>query len=357
MKEISTGHFFCDLHNKIEHAPIEGLLELTYRCNLNCVHCYCKGYRKQDKELDTREWKTIIDVIKQEGCFELILSGGEPLIRQDFLELYSYAKSKGFIVSIFSNGQSLKGKILDYLVKSPPFSIEITLNGITKPTYESVTRIPGSFAIAMENIRRAKEKGLAIILKTNCLKQNRKEILKIKAFTDKLLGKTNGKFHFKYDPLIYPRLDGRREPLNSRLSVAQLRYLKRSNRDIWRDYQKSLECGFSPLDRDKNYLYQCQGFFSKFYINPFGRLKFCQLSDKFSVDLKTSTFHNGFYKVFPRLLNEKFKNNSKCVECGLRPICFVCPARANLETGDEEKPVPFFCKLAKETARDMKIRP
>ena len=136
MKKLQRGYFFYKLYNKKEHHPFRGQIELTYRCNLNCIHCYCKGI--EDKELTTEEWKKILDVLQKEGCLHLCFTGGEPLIRDDFLEIYSYAKTKGFIITLFTNGQALTAKIINYLVKSPPMAIEITLNGITQRSIEEI---------------------------------------------------------------------------------------------------------------------------------------------------------------------------------------------------------------------------
>ncbi len=94
----------------------------------------------------------------------------------------------------------------------------------------------------------------------------------------------------------------------------------------------------------------------QFLVNPYGKLKFCIFSDKFSVSLKTASFKEGFYKVFPQLLKEQFKTDSKCKDCSLRPFCCYCPARAYLETGDEETPVPYYCELAKKTAEQMEVK-
>ena len=136
MKKNNLGRLFHRLMNKKEHYPWSGHIDLTYRCNLNCIHCYCKGSEDKDKELSTAEWKKILDEIHREGCIWLTFSGGDPLVRDDFLELYSYAKKKGFIITIFTNGHEVSKKVVNHLVKSPPFSMEITLNGITTNTYD-----------------------------------------------------------------------------------------------------------------------------------------------------------------------------------------------------------------------------
>jgi len=355
MKQIKPGQFYRNLDTKKRHYPLRCQSELTYRCNLNCIHCYCNGLEDKKKELNTAQWKRILNEIRQAGCLYLLFTGGEPLIREDFLELYSYSKKKGFIITIFTNSQAVDKEILSYLIKSPPFSIEITLNGITQETYESITQVKGSFSKAMENIKKIKENKLPLILKSNCLKQNMGEVTKIKAFADHFLGKAGGKYHFKYDPMIYPRLNRDRTPINFRLSFEEMLEVRRKDVDIWRQYQKSMCADFPDLGRDKSFLYRCGAWMKQFFISPYGQLKFCGFSEKFSVDLKTTVFKEGFYRVFPKLLNEKFKTSSHCKSCRLRPICYHCPARAYLETGDEEAQVGYYCQLAQETKRQMEL--
>ena len=356
MKDISLGHFYDRLRNKKEYYPSSAQIELTYRCNLNCIHCYCKGSEDKNKELTTKQWKKIIDEIHKEGCLEITFTGGEPLIREDFLEIYAYAKEKGFIITLFTNGQAFTDEIIAYLVNSPPSSIEITLNGITKDTYEAITQVEGSYPKIMKTIKILKDKKLPLILKTNCLKQNKYQVGRIKAFAEELLGKpSENKYSFRYDPMIYPRLNGDKTSCQYRLSSAEMLMARRQDPDIWKEYKKGLDCDFPELERGKSFLYRCDSWKTQFFVNPYGRLKFCIFSEKFSVNLKTTTFKEGFYKIFPKLLNEKFKSNSKCRDCRLRSVCYHCPARAYLETGDEEAPVEYYCHLAKETAKQMQM--
>jgi radical SAM protein with 4Fe4S-binding SPASM domain len=356
MKKQRRALFFTRLANKKRQFPFSGLLELTYRCNLNCVHCYCKGSEDRDRELDTRNWKKILAELQREGCITLCLSGGEPLIRDDFLELYSYAKAQGFIIEIFSNGLGFNRDIIDYLVKAPPYSIEITLNGISQDVYESITQIGGSFHKVISNIKAIVKAKLPLILKTNCLKQNKDQIGDIKAFTEGLLGSPeDNKFNFKYSRMIYPRHNLDRKPTDYRLSFEELSEVIRQDADIRDEYCRQLQSGLRVFVRKHKFLYYCNSWRQQFFINPYGRLKFCMYTDKFSTDLRTSSFKEGFYKVFPRLLREKFKTDSKCRDCSLRPICYHCPAKAHLETGNEEAPVEHYCRLAQGHARAMGI--
>lgn len=354
MKETSPAHFYRKLYSEKGRYPLTGQLELTYRCNLNCIHCYCKGSEDKEKELTTRDWEVIIDIIQKEGCIWLTFTGGEPLLRDDFLEIYSYAKSRGFLINIFTNGQFFTKDIIDYLVKSPPNSIEITLNGITKDTYEAITQRDGSFYMIMRVIRRLANVDLAVILKSNCLKENKHEIGKIKAFTESIFGKSSkNKYRFQYDNILYPRLNGDKTPCRHRVSFTELLEARKQELDIWQEYQRCLFSDFPGLERDRDFLYRCNAWMTQFFISPYGRLKFCAFSEKFSVDLRTTPFKEGFYQVFPQILKERFKTNSKCKDCSLRPICYHCPARAYLETGDEEAPVEYFCEIAQAMKREM----
>ncbi len=354
MKKNSLSRFAHKLVNKKEHYPWSGQIDLTYRCNLKCIHCYCEGSEDKGRELTTVEWKKVLDIIHQEGCIWLTFSGGDPLVRGDFLELYSYAKSKGFIVTLFTNSYSITEEIINYLAKIPPLSIEITLNGITKKTYESITQIRDSFPRVIRNIKLLSKSKIKLILKSNCLKQNKNEIANIKEWTEELLGKPAAKkYRFKYDPMIYPRLDGDKAPCNHRLSFEELAELRKQDPDIWEEYQKGLHTDFPDLKQERNLLYRCNSWMQQFFINPYGRLKFCIFSDKFSVDLKTTPFKEGFYRWPSQILNERFNTGSKCRDCALRPVCYHCPARAYLETGNEEEPVAYYCQLAKKMAKQM----
>lgn len=153
MRTVDSDRFYAIAHKKNISSPFYTHFELTYRCNLNCVYCYCLGQGDKGKELGIDEVKKILDDLKRQGCLQLTLSGGEPLVREDFLEIYAHAKKNGFLTSIFTNGQLFNKEIIKYLVKAPPHSIEITLNGISESTYENITRVKGSFPRVIENIK------------------------------------------------------------------------------------------------------------------------------------------------------------------------------------------------------------
>jgi len=336
---------------KSKSFPLQGTLILTYRCNYTCVHCYCKGFENAGKELAVSEWKKIIDKLYDEGCLWLTITGGEPLLRKDFLEIYSYARQKGFIITIFTNGLLLKGKILDYLKRFPPYSIEITINGITKDVYESITQVKGSFEAMKGSIAELKKSRLNVIFKSNCLKQNKDEIADIYLFVKKMLGK---KTNYKYSPFIFPRINGDKAPCDYRISYNELEKISNSN-DEFNEAHKLNLCDSVKLKRNRKFIYQCNIWNINFFVDPFGILKFCEFINKYGIDLKKRSF-KYFLKHNSEILKKTFKKDSKCFKCDIRVFCLWCPAYAYLMTQDEEQHIDFLCKMAEDKAKVIKQR-
>ncbi|MFB0564682.1 MAG: radical SAM protein [Candidatus Aminicenantaceae bacterium] len=341
---------FCERiidRTKAKNIPLEGQMEVTFRCNLKCVHCYV-AEDSTKKELTFPQITDIIDQIHQEGCLWLCLTGGEPLMRSDFLEIYSYAKRKGFLVTLFTNGTLITSKIADYLREYPPFMIDITLNGITAETYEGITRVPGSFQKCLEGIDLILERNLPLTLKSNGMILNRDEILKIKEHVKRL-----GKAKYRFDSLLIPKLNGSREPCRLRLSpeeIIDIEYADDTMREQWRGYfQDEYEIP------DPENLYRCGAGVDSFCINPYGELQLCPELREPSFDLHHGSFREGFHRFFPKIRSAKYKTESKCKDCEVRHLCPQCPARAILENGEQEAPVEYFCALARKR-QEMKYK-
>ena len=113
------------LHQKVvgNRIPLVGSMEVTERCNLGCAHCYInipagdQGAHK--RELKKAEIFGILDQIVDQGCLWLLLTGGEPFVRPDFLDIYTYAKKKGLLVTLFTNGTTISTRIADHLHNGP----------------------------------------------------------------------------------------------------------------------------------------------------------------------------------------------------------------------------------------------
>ncbi len=113
--------------------------------------------RKQ--EMTFQEHVALLDDLAELGCLWILYTGGEIFARRDFLDIYTEAKKRGFLITLFTNGTMITPRIADHLAEYRPFAIEITLYGATRETYEALTQIPGSFDRCMNGIRLLQERG------------------------------------------------------------------------------------------------------------------------------------------------------------------------------------------------------
>jgi radical SAM protein with 4Fe4S-binding SPASM domain len=294
------------------------------------------------RELSYDELCRLMDDMADAGCLWLLLTGGEIFARPDFLDIYTYAKKKGFLVTLFTNGTLITERIADYLAAWRPFAIEITLYGRTKETYERLTGIPGSFEKCMRGIRLLRDRGLPLALKTVAVSTNRHEIPDMQAFADEL------GIAFKFDSMINPRVDCSQSPLDVRLSPEECVALdladpKRADEWVYfaDEVRKSLEA--TPA---ADTVYQCGGGINAFAIDPYGRMSICVLSEAHKYDIRTGTFREGWDTFLREQRSKRVTRPTKCVSCALKSACGMCPANAELDSGDAETPVEYLCHVA-----------
>ena len=147
MNETTYSAFSMGVHQRTsgKRVPMEVSIEVTRRCPLECLHCYnnlpMADHAARMRELSLEEYRRLLDEIADAGCFWILFTGGEIFARADFLDIYSYAKSKGFLITLFTNGTMITERIADFLAEYRPFAIEITLYGATRQTYDALTQI------------------------------------------------------------------------------------------------------------------------------------------------------------------------------------------------------------------------
>ena len=342
--EISYAEFGERFYKEAtaKRIPITGSFELTFRCNLRCAHCYCNlSANDQDaieKELSTEEVFNILDQIAEAGCLWLLITGGEPLLRKDFLEIYTYAKKKGFLITLFTNGTLITEEIADYLVQWPPFKVEITLYGVTSETYERVTGISGSFKHCKRGINLLLKRQLPLGLKTIAMTLNKDELWKIKEYAEKLGVK------FRFDPILNPRLDGSKTPCDFRLSPKEVVKLDLADEKRVKEWRDFCEKFVGPSQSDN--LYICGAGVSSFHIDPYGQMSVCIMSRFRGYDLRCGSFEKGWYKSIPEFLTLKPNGNYKCGQCKLISLCGQCPGWGWLENGNPEISVEYLCQIA-----------
>ncbi|MCK4859878.1 MAG: radical SAM protein [Candidatus Omnitrophica bacterium] len=343
MKNLGTREFSRELQQRtgIRRKPLNGQWELSFGCNLRCVHCYNSCYNNPESiknELKFKEITNILDQIHNEGCLWLCFTGGEPLMRPDFLDIYAYAKKLGLLLTIFTNGTLITEEIADYFLKEPPFSIEISLNGITRVTYEKITQVKGSFENCLRGIKLIKERKLPLKLKAALNTLNYSELEKMKAFASNL------GISFRHSSIIYPAINHSKNPLKFRLSAQAVANLQNSKEDLDCEEEKTEVHKNKPLPKS-DFLFHCSMTMNTFHINPYGELFFCNWLRKPSFSLREGNFKEGFDTLYPQIRSLRYKTDSKCRDCDLYNQCYQCPARAYIENKDMEKPVDYFCEI------------
>lgn len=341
--KMSYNAFSQQLEKKVKgkRFPLAVELEITQRCNLKCVHCYCnlKANDKKAKkeELTFKKISQLLDTMAVEECLYLLITGGEPLLREDFSDIYLYALKKGFILTLFTNGTLITPKIADYFSQYPPARIEVTLYGITEQTYQRITRVPGSFKKCLRGIRLLKERGVPFGLKSMALSLNKEELGKMEDFAQDLGVK------FRYDYGVHPRLDGSRRPCQFRLSPQEVIALDLSDKKRLQSL-KEFSQKFKYYMDDR--LYTCAIGQRSFHIDPYGYLSPCILSRKTQYNLRKGNFQEGSYKFLLQFPEQKINKESKCHSCPLRYLCDVCPGWWQLEGKEDHTPIDYLCQIA-----------
>jgi radical SAM protein with 4Fe4S-binding SPASM domain len=298
--------------------------------------------------------RRIVDQAADMGVFSLTLTGGEPLLRPDALEIYDYVQSKGILPVLFTNATLITPRIAEHLAEFPPLFVEVSIYGRTREVYESITGIPGSYERCLDGIHELADRGIKVFLKTPAMVQNRHELGDLAQFA-KGLGSD-----FRFDVNLSPRLEHMEDrygpydyslPLQERV---ELEFADEARAEAWATFSEHLE----TVPRQDT-AYTCGAGLYGFFVDARGLLTMCVLSRHPSYDLTTGTFREG-WELLRRTRQEVREDQAslECRACDLRAFCQQCPARAQLEYGPEavSERVNWLCELAHLRAEKSRIR-
>jgi radical SAM protein with 4Fe4S-binding SPASM domain len=349
MDQLSYGAFSELMHQRQtgQRTPQQVSIEVTRRCPLECQHCYNNlpmgDHDARSREMSTDEHFRMLDELVEMGCFWLLYTGGEIFARKDFLEIYTHAKQKGFLITLFTNGTLINEKIADYLVEWPPFAIEITLYGRTRETYEALTQIPGSYEKCLRGIELLRERHLPLKLKTVATSINKHEISAMRRFAEESLG-----VEFKCDGQINPRIDCSQSPLAVRLTPEEVVALDLNAPKGISEYRRLVKHDFEnpPSLAQIDTTYFCGGGMNSFSVNAYGEMGICVISQQETFDIRQSGLKPAWEHSLHEVRTRKRTRVTKCIQCRIQSICGMCPANGEMENGDRESPVSFLCNVA-----------
>lgn len=156
---MTTALSLVDQFERGLAAPICLTWELTYACNLACVHCLSSSGRRDPGELSTSACKSIIDELERMQVFYVNIGGGEPTVRQDFWDLVEYATAHHVGVKFSTNGVRITPAVADRLARNDYVDVQISLDGATAQVNDAV-RGAGSFAMAVRALENLAAAGL-----------------------------------------------------------------------------------------------------------------------------------------------------------------------------------------------------
>jgi radical SAM protein with 4Fe4S-binding SPASM domain len=330
-----------------DRVPVTGSIELTKRCNLRCVHCY-NGEQDESRGMqgmETARVLSLIDEITEAGCLFLLITGGEPLLRRDFPEIYRHAKRNGLLVTVYTNGTLISDSILDLFVELPPKDVEISLYGATEATYEKVTGVKGSYKRCMIGIKKLVDRKVHLKLKTVLMTYNLHEIYDIKRMAEEYGA------NFRFDPAIFPRFSGDKAPMELRVppeEAVRIEFSRPEWAKLLKEYYEKYK-GAGKSDA----LYSCGAGQTAFHVDSEGSLRPCLMNDTLKHDLAEGGFMSGWQGTMQRLRERKALDESVCSGCEKRLLCGYCPSFNLLESGSEHAFSRYTCAMGEQRYREI----
>lgn len=285
------------------------------------------------REIDLKGWKRIITILRDEGVLFLTLTGGEPLIRDDFMKIAEFASRKGMALRIFTNGTLLDGEAVKRLKDLNLVEVEISLHG-SEEVHDFITGEKGAFRKVIRSIDFLREEEIKVNLKMCVMKPNFQEIGKVYE-----MGRERGAQAF-FDFFITPRDNGDRTPLSLRLDEKEIISSLNELKGLFS------ECGEGKGVERRRYL--CGAGVNFFNISPSGDVFPCIQLRIPCGNILEHPFKKIWYGKNMRNVRKLLMEfSSKCRGCSYADFCHFCIGINMLENGSFSSPSKYSCLLAK----------
>ena len=339
--------------------PIAGNFELTARCNFNCPMCYVHMTPEQLKEsgkseLTTAQWLDIAKQARDMGMIFALLTGGEPLVRKDFFEIYRGMKEMGILISINSNGSMLTGGVLEKFLADPPARFNISLYGGSNRTYQNMCGLP-VYDRVKNNIRALRNAGVDVSLNLSITPYNKDDIARIYADAVEL------DVNVKASSYMYPsiRVNGEQFGCGNRLTPEEAAAVGHEWDKLRFDDEEfrlrmegirnltEIEPDGCPLEEGEGV--RCRAGFTSFWMTWDGRMLPCGMMP----GPTAYPLEAGFEKAWEYIREQtnKIRTPAECVSCPKSAVCPMCAAVCVTETGSFDKVPEYVCRQTDETIR------
>ena len=313
--------------------PVSGTFELTRRCNFRCAMCYVHSEENHENELSADDWLKIAGEARDRGMIFLLLTGGEPFLRDDFTQIYSSLAEMGFVISVNTNGSLYRDGVRDLLLKYPPMRLNVSLYGLTDETCASLCGVRTCGTVA-GSIRQMKTDGQRVRINYSPVTANVGEMELVAGFV-RSIG-----VPVRFAPYVFPHT---RSSMNDDARLSPERAAEAAAK--WRKIN-----GFSVPEDDaddecaiKGRNVVCRAGRSAFWITWDGRMLPCGTMNVEGFSLRNMPFSEAWERTVDFtgavLLPEE------CSECGMRGRCPVCASACLAETGRFDGRPEYLCRM------------
>jgi radical SAM protein with 4Fe4S-binding SPASM domain len=305
------------------NIPLSVQLDLTYRCNERCIHCYLD--HDDHGEMTTAEIKNLLDQMAEAGVFYLTISGGEIMMRRDFFEILEHARLRTFCIKLKTNGVLIREKEAQRLRELGVESVQISIYSHRAEVHDEITKMPGSFRQSIDAVRFLRQQGLLVTMANVLMTQNAADYKSVRLLAAELDAK------FIIDPTITPMMDGDR-------SILQLNVDKAALAEVFRngDLVGNVEEFCAPptsVDADALDSLPCSAGHTACYVSPYGDVYPCVQFPMPSGNVRTTKFVD-IWRDSPQLKEVRgitLRDMPTCSKCTHGATCTRCPGLAYLE--------------------------
>ena len=337
--------------------PTNGTFELTVRCNLHCKMCLFRHADSENaalraSELTAAEWIDLARQAAEAGTLGLLITGGEPMLRPDFCEIWEGVYRQGFVMELYTNATLVTPQIMETLRKYPPHRIGVTIYGASPATYEAVCGSADAYQRMLDGVRRLQTLPSKLEFRTTIIKDNYVDASAI----EKLVHDRFGEAHKLIQTRVVTKsvrgacadvVSCRLEPEdNVRLAYRRgIEIIREFAGDSYDERYLRAEYVRCPQEREGVHrltLLGCNAGMSEYTISWDGKLLGCQMLGLFSTDARKDGFSRA-WEDFP-LAVKLPQVNKKCLACENGDICNCCYASRYAETGDLGGCPEYVCR-------------
>lgn len=354
MIPTSSADIRRHLTQKCAHLgiPVSGTFELTPRCNLNCKMCYVRLTPEQmrpiGRELTADEWLSLAKEAKKAGMTFLLITGGEPTLRQDFPRIYRELAKMGFSIAINTNGTLITEEIRTLWEELPPSQVNITIYGTNAEDYKELCGNSAAFTAVVDALDWLQSKGFLVHLNATIdafsyprwqmledFAKSRNLELRVQSYCFPPTRRTACDACSEFVRL--PAEKAGKLVADEILCREGIEAIKLRAENMSSPVQKSCELDIGePM--------QCLAGKSQFWVTWDGKITPCAMLSY----PKTDPFENGFLSSWKEL---KEKTNAirlcpECSSCELQSSCMNCAAVTFAETGNFSGKPEYMCKLS-----------